>query len=49
MTDILALAIIGLTIYLCLDGFAALTKREKEARRLLKQLEAGYFDKEVGK
>jgi len=49
MIDLLAIAIIGLTIYLCLDGFAALTKHEKDAQRLLEQLEAGYFDKEVGK
>lgn len=49
MIDLLPLAIIGLTIYLFVEGFIALTKREKETMRLLKQLEAGYFDKEVGK
>lgn len=49
MIDLLALGVIGITIYLCAEGFKCLTKREKETMRLLKQLEAGYFDKEVGK
>lgn len=40
LTDFLALGVIGLTIYLCVEGFKALTKREKETMRLLKQLES---------